>query len=382
MIETRPARDTAKNEAPQFAWDAESATVECVSISVLLPADSPRLTGEDAEHVRLLAATDGQLPPITVHRQTMRVIDGMHRLQAAVTRGHETINVRFFDGSDEDAFVLAVQLNVGHGLPLTRADRTAAARRIISLHSTWSDRLIASVSGLSAGTIRALRKECGEPKAVAARVGRDGRVRPTDAAAGRLAASRVVTEQPDASLREIARRAGVSLGTARDVRERMQHGEDPLPPMQRTNRRLAAAQAEGLHEPGATADHQHECTAGAAGDPACSGQHVTILTGARNTSPRLAGNSRFPGFEADEQIPEVPELLNSLIRDPSLRFTDNGRKLLRWLSTVSSTLPTWNQVAPTVPSHSAYMVADLARKCAAEWSSFANEVAKMTDVAM
>ncbi|WP_412734640.1 transcriptional regulator protein [Krasilnikovia sp. MM14-A1259] len=361
---SRSSCGTRRNASPGFSWNADDVAVESVPINSLLPADSPRLSGEDAEHVRTLAETETPLPPITVHRDTRRVIDGMHRLRAAIRRGHADIAVRFFDGSAEDAFVLGVRLNVGHGLPLTRADRTAAAKRIIAQHVTWSDRLIASVAGLSAGTIRTLRKEAGDTDTAVARMGRDGRVRPTDAAAGRLAASRVVAEQPGASLREIARKAGVSLGTARDVRERMQHGQDPLPPMQRTTIRLAAddEQAPGRYD-NRSDDHP-----------------IHALRGGRDT-PRWELTNRYAGPDADDQIPDVPELLNSLVRDPSLRFTESGRRLIRWLSALSVALPTWNEVVPTVPSHSAYMVADLARKCALEWSNFAYELSKATDMA-
>ncbi|AGL16017.1 transcriptional regulator protein [Actinoplanes sp. N902-109] len=336
----------APTDAPQFSWDGDRATVECIRISELLPADSPRLTGQDVQHIQLLAATDAQLPPIVVHRATMRVIDGMHRLRAAGLRGHEHINVRFFDGSTEDAFVLGVQLNVGHGLPLTRADRTAAAKRIITAHPAWSDRLIASVSGLAAGTIRGLRRDCGDASTAVARIGRDGRVRPTDAAAGRIAASQFLAQHPAASLREIARIAGVSLATARDVRERVQHGQDPLPPMQRTHQRLlSAADTPEVEVP----------------------------------RPHKEPESFLPA--SCDGLPEVPDILRNLVRDPSLRFTENGRRLLRWLAQLSSTLPGWNELAPTVPSHSTYIVADLARKCATEWASFADELAKRTDLA-
>src|SRR5947199_10633529 len=58
-------------------------------VSSLLPGDSPRVAGENPEHVQLLAAARN-LPPILVHRSTMRVIDGMHRLRAARLRGDET----------------------------------------------------------------------------------------------------------------------------------------------------------------------------------------------------------------------------------------------------------------------------------------------------
>ena len=102
---------------------ARSREVHTVEIGSLAPADSPRLAGEDGEHAARLAETPDELPPILVHRPTMRVIDGMHRLQAARLRGRETIETEFFDGSAEDAFIQAVTVNTRHGLPLTLADR-------------------------------------------------------------------------------------------------------------------------------------------------------------------------------------------------------------------------------------------------------------------
>jgi len=66
----------------------------------LLAADSPRLAGEDAEHIWILAASEASLPPILVHHPSMRVIDGMHRLRAAVLRGDEQIAVDYFHGSE------------------------------------------------------------------------------------------------------------------------------------------------------------------------------------------------------------------------------------------------------------------------------------------
>src|SRR5262245_43617336 len=73
---------------------------EMVPLRQLLPADSPRLVGEDAKHIRVLAESEAVLPPILVHRATMRVVDGMHRVGAARLRGREAIEVRFFDGSE------------------------------------------------------------------------------------------------------------------------------------------------------------------------------------------------------------------------------------------------------------------------------------------
>ena len=129
-----------------------------VPVGELLAGDSPRLRGPDAEHARLLSQTGASLPPIIVHRRTMQVIDGIHRLQAAKLRGDKTVPVRFFEGSAEDAFVIAVWANVTHGKPLTLKDREAAAKRVLISHPAWSDRAIGDACGLSPRTVGQIRE--------------------------------------------------------------------------------------------------------------------------------------------------------------------------------------------------------------------------------
>jgi hypothetical protein len=41
-----------------------------------------------------------------------------------------------------------MKLNAAHGLPLSLADRKAAARRILGSYSDWSDRSIAAIAGI------------------------------------------------------------------------------------------------------------------------------------------------------------------------------------------------------------------------------------------
>jgi hypothetical protein len=141
----------------------------------------------------------------------------------------------FYDGSDEDAFILSGQSNVEHGLPLSPADRTTAAERII-----------ARVTGLSPKTVAAVRKRStAEIPHLRARVGRDGRTRPVDAADGRRLVGDLLTENPDASIRQIALRAGISQGTARATcgigcgaaRTRCRHREAGHPRCTRSTRR-------------------------------------------------------------------------------------------------------------------------------------------------
>ncbi|MFJ8940376.1 ParB/RepB/Spo0J family partition protein [Streptomyces sp. NPDC102365] len=127
----------------------------------------------------MLAATPNRLPPITVHRPMMRVIDGYHRSRAARLRGASRIAARFVDGDERAAFVLSVRLDVTHGLPVALADRKRAAERIIVSHPQWSDRRVASVNGIAPGTAGDIRKRVVRgPEG--RRLGRDGRMRPVD----------------------------------------------------------------------------------------------------------------------------------------------------------------------------------------------------------
>lgn len=301
-----------------------NSEIQWLPITSLLPADSPRQAGEDMAHTHMLSRIDARLPPIIVHRQTMRVIDGMHRLGAAQLRGDEVIEARFFDGTEQEAFLLAVQTNIAHGLPLSLADRSRAAERIIAAQPTWSDRAIAAAVGLGARTVGNIRRRMpadADLDGVQARTGRDGRVRPLDSAAGRLKASQLIKERPEASLREIAREAGVSPSTVRDVRRRVQRGEDPLPP---SKRRL-------VEEP-----------------------------------PR----------DKPPERPGLATLLQGLQTDPSLRFTESGRAVLRFVLSRAIRSEERLDVAGKVPPHCTYILANVARYCADEWLALANELDK------
>ncbi|NUS55376.1 MAG: ParB N-terminal domain-containing protein, partial [Streptomycetaceae bacterium] len=139
------------------AWAAAAPHPDAVRVPVgeLLDADSPRSAGVDAAHVRALAETDARLPPLLVHRESMRVVDGMHRLAAARRNNQSDVEVRFFSGSSEDAFLMGVRANVTHGMPLKPADRRAAAVRIIGTHPRLSDRAVARATGIAARTVAA-----------------------------------------------------------------------------------------------------------------------------------------------------------------------------------------------------------------------------------
>ena len=323
-----------------------AAAVISIPLFSLRSADSPRLNGEDKAHIARLAEMETPLPPILVDKRTMRVIDGMHRLMAASLQGQETIDVIFFDGSEADVFLRAVQENVAHGLPLSQADRRAAAERIIASHPHMSDRAIGHLIGLAAKTVAAIRKSSSEELPQSnARVGRDGRIRPLDSGIGRRRAAELLTDQPDASLRDVARAVGISPATVLDVRKRLERGESPVPekPAASTARKAAAG----------------DTAASTAVVPAQA--HREALVPAR-LSPRTA------------PTPDPAATVEKLLRDPSLRNNERGKGMLRLLHVNAVGAEQLPDVAAAVPPHCVGIVVQLARQYAKMWQDFAREL--------
>jgi ParB-like chromosome segregation protein Spo0J len=308
----------------------------------LRPGESPRLNGEDKAHVVRLAETEASLPPILVDRHTMRVIDGMHRLMAASLQGRETIDVVFFTGSEAEAFLRAVQENVVHGLPLTQADRRAAAERIISSHPHMSDRAIGEVTGLTAKTVAIFRKRSAEEGARStARVGRDGRVRPLDSSEARRRAAEMLSDQPEASLRDIAQAAGIAPSTVLDVRKRLERGEPPVP---------------GKTGPGLSSGSRSVARGANGGTSSRDFHHVP------RPDPRTAA--------AQDPVATVAKLL----RDPSLRDNEMGKGMLRMLHVNAVGAKQLPDVAATMPPHCVTIVVQLARHYGNMWLDFAREL--------
>jgi len=207
-----------------------SGRVVMVPLEQLKRGPMVRVMGEDPAHARLLACTPRQLPPILVHKSSLTVIDGMHRVMAAGLRGERTIAVRFFEGSDAEAFVAAVEANIEHGKPLTLVDREKAAERIAFLHPEWSDRAIGETCALSPKTVAGVRRRTTEESPqLEMRTGRDGRARPVDPIPGRQRIAIALQQDPRASLRQVAAQTGTSVGTVADVRRRLAEGRSAFP---------------------------------------------------------------------------------------------------------------------------------------------------------
>jgi ParB-like chromosome segregation protein Spo0J len=328
----RPARNGTAS-GPNARGQGTDAGAEVVTVPVLSlrAGDSPRLNGEDKAHIARLAETETPLPPILVDRRTMHVIDGMHRLMAASLQGRETIDVVFFDGSDADVFLRAVEENVTHGLPLSQADRRAAAERIIESHPNLSDRAIGRAAGLAAKTVVAIRARSSNIPEGTARVGRDGRFRPLDSGEGRRRAAEFLVQQPEASLRDVARVAGISPATVRDVRKRIERGEPPTPEKVSASATVAAAGSD------ASASRASEVSAPA-------------------------------------------DAVHKLLRDPSLRNNEQGKGMLRLLHVNAVGAEQLPDAAEAVPPHCVTVIVRLAEQYAQMWDEFARELNRRAQI--
>lgn len=285
-------------------WD--DSPVESLLIAALAGAEPVRTAGQDMEHVRLLAESESPIPPILVHRSTMKVVDGMHRVLAARMRGDTRISARFFHGDEQDAFLLSIILNRRHGLPLTRADRVAAVERILRAHPEWSDRALAALAGVSPRSVAEIRRGLesggGGP---GSRIGRDGRSRPVDGGRRREHAYALLLANPSASLRAIARTAGISPATAADVRARLQQGLDPVPARERQRSQGTAGALERRRAP-------------------------------QGPPPSLT---------------EILALAEKLRRDPAVRLSETGRTMLRMLDSCTVVAREKQKIIERLPPH-------------------------------
>lgn len=346
-----------KNESISIREDQPAGSkIARVRCDLLQVTDSPRLTGENSEHIRVLVESPDEFPPILVHKPSMRVVDGIHRLAATRLRGHEEIKVQFFNGSEEEIFVTSVQENISHGLPLSLADRKAAAARIVKAHPEWSDRRIASVAGLSHKTIGTIRASpqgaSGENTQLHARIGHDGRLRPVNSSEGRRLAAALLEDNPTASLRTVARKAGISPGTARDVRDRVKRGLDPVLGRPGRQRETAAGDRQ---DPGGRPEP-------APGSPAPTGAEADRTAAVPVQRSRSNGNDADPLLESD-----MDKILHRLRSDPTLRFSDTGRSILRHLYHSTNNAVAFGQFVDKVPHHRAATIAELAQANAELW---------------
>lgn len=183
---------------------------------------SRRLRPADRGHVTALADVLDACPPITVHRTSMRVVDGHMRVDAARERGVTALPVTWIDGDETQLIELATALNTRHGLPLTHPQRRDAALRLLDLAPDWSNRRIATAAGVSEATVRRLRCPGASATPLDARSGSDGKSYLVDPEPARRHARHILAAEPAISDRAVARRTGLSPTTVGRLRRESQ----------------------------------------------------------------------------------------------------------------------------------------------------------------
>jgi ParB-like chromosome segregation protein Spo0J len=314
-----------------------------ILLEMLVPGIEVRAGGTDQVHVRLLAEASGtaRLPSNLVQKTGFRLIDGRHRVEAAKLLGHSVISARVVDCTDTEALVLAMKSNILHGLPLSRADRISGAKRVLTSHPDWSDRAVASVAGLSAKSVASIRRSMADDgmSVPGKRLGRDGKRHPIAPAEGRRRTVEYIIAHPEASLRQIAREADVSLGTAQDIKARLRRGDESV---------LAPARDGAAPAPSAPVRLAPKAAPAAQPSPAPSVRGGEVLVW-QAISAKLAN-------------------------DPSLRYTESGRTFLQWMGRRCLSEAEWCEFVDAIPLHWKMEVAKVAASMSEEWRQFAERL--------
>lgn len=93
------------------------------------------------------------------------------------------------------------------------------------------------------------------------------------------------------------------------------------------------------------------------------------------TARQQAALQSYPAVATQPTSPDHSRVLQSLRKDPSLRFTDVGRRLLRLLDGAPGSVEQIAQIADSVPEHCRTMVIDMARESAAALQQLADRLA-------
>ncbi|MET9857097.1 ParB N-terminal domain-containing protein [Streptomyces sp. NPDC006450] len=344
-----------------------------------------RRSGTDAAHIQLLvdAAGSAELPPILVQIDGYRIIDGLHRLEAAKLRGDSSIKARFVDCSNSEALVIAMTANGSHGLPLSKADRVSGARRVLGSHPDWSDRAVARITGLSAKTIASMRETSGEGTPLdGKRIGRDGRRRPVGPGEGRRRAAEYIAAHPDAPLRQVARETDVSLGTVHDVSARLRRGESP----ERSACRTPDAAPQALRSVHPVHPAHPVRSVRPAGEPSRPAPAVPGGADAGGAAPVPLRVAPSPGSAPQrrnrtDEIPAWTTVAAKMAADPTIRYTAGGREFLRWMQLHAAEPDDgWRELIDAVPAHWLGVIAPIAERIGKEWSLLAEGLKTKQDM--
>ncbi|MBT3269420.1 hypothetical protein HN371_19915 [Candidatus Poribacteria bacterium] len=158
-----------------------------------------------------------EFPPIVVFHdgETYWCADGWHRVHAAMKAKKETIEADIYEGGKEDALLHSVGANATHGLRRTNKDKRRAITILLQheVWGKWSVREIARRAGVTHPTVTSVRQKLEE-----ARQG------------GKVYHSKPDPEGDDDGEDTASQNADRSETDAGDPEQRDPHGDGPSPP--------------------------------------------------------------------------------------------------------------------------------------------------------
>jgi ParB-like chromosome segregation protein Spo0J len=124
---------------------------------VLLPELNPRERLNEETIIRYMESF-ASLPPVRVQARSNVVVDGYHRVEAAVRLGLEQVPVLTDEIPDEELKLVAGLSNVQHGQPLTRAERNRLAVALVRSYGKLREE-VADLLGMSASAVTLALRE-------------------------------------------------------------------------------------------------------------------------------------------------------------------------------------------------------------------------------
>ena len=132
-------------------------TVAPINDLVLIPELNPRERLSEETIIRYMESFTS-LPPVRVQRDTNVVIDGYHRVEAAVRLGLEEIPVQLEPIPDDELRMVAGLANISHGQPLTRTERNKLAVAMVRNYGKLREEA-ASLLGISPSAVTLALRE-------------------------------------------------------------------------------------------------------------------------------------------------------------------------------------------------------------------------------
>jgi hypothetical protein len=124
---------------------------------VLIPELNPRQRLCEETVIRYMESF-AALPPVRVQRGSNVLVDGYHRVEAAVRLGLEEIGVQEEEIPDEELYLVAGLANAQHGQPLTRPERNRLAVALVSRYGRLREEA-AELLGISASAVTLALRE-------------------------------------------------------------------------------------------------------------------------------------------------------------------------------------------------------------------------------